>query len=571
MDNIVDIASGSPDFNILVQALTAADLVTTIQNSNDITVFAPTDAAFGRLAVDLGFDGDPEDETAVLNFIVATLTALDPNDDPIPLLTQILTYHVAPGALDSAAVLATTTIGTLEGTDITRDGLVLVDQEPDIINPALDVAGLDIIASNGIIHTIDHVLLPLDVPGNDAPSIVEIAVGDNSGPDENPGDTDLLVAALAAAGLVDAVSDADLTVFAPTDAAFVTLANDLGFVGSDEAGALNFIVGTLTALGGGDPIPLLTAILTYHVSPGAQQLANIAAAGEISTLQGGTITVDGTTLVDAEPDIADPSLALTDIQASDGIVHVIDRVLLPVDIPASNGANAVQVLLGTDMRDRLEGGEDNDLIIGAGGPDLLIGGMGDDTFVLAGDGARAKILDFGTGTDLVDISDWGIANFDHLTVKQRNDSSLLVFDGDNSVVLESADGPILASSLTADSFVFGTQEDQTLTGTADRDRLEGGSTNDTFDGLEGRDSYIGNGGSDTFILGADTADKVIDFVDGEDLLDVSNWGVTEFSGLEVLTRNDASFYVRAGSNIGVIQTEAGFDPASITADDFIFA
>jgi serralysin len=89
---------------------------------------------------------------------------------------------------------------------------------------------------------------------NSEPTIADIAVGSE--------DFELLVAALDAAGLVGAVADPDasLTVFAPTDAAFVALAQDLGYQGSDEAGALGFLV---DALG----MPTITNVLLYHVAP----------------------------------------------------------------------------------------------------------------------------------------------------------------------------------------------------------------------------------------------------------------------------------------------------------------
>ncbi|MEO1293795.1 MAG: fasciclin domain-containing protein [Pseudomonadota bacterium] len=102
MPTIADIAVGDDRFDILVQALTAADLVGAVADPTaDLTVFAPTDDAFTQLAVDLGFTGDPADEDAVFGFIVSALTDLG-GGDPIPLLTDILLYHVAPGSQTAA-------------------------------------------------------------------------------------------------------------------------------------------------------------------------------------------------------------------------------------------------------------------------------------------------------------------------------------------------------------------------------------------------------------------------------------------------------------------------------------
>ena len=143
--------------NILVQALSAAGLVETVQGLTDITVFAPTDAAFTQLALDLAFDGDQGDETAVFNHIAGALAGLN-GGDPIPLLTDILLYHVSPDAKFQAEIEALDTVPTLltDANFAPVEGQ-LVDNEPDIDNPSIAIP--DIAADNGIIQAIDRVLL----------------------------------------------------------------------------------------------------------------------------------------------------------------------------------------------------------------------------------------------------------------------------------------------------------------------------------------------------------------------------------------------------------------------------
>ena len=344
--NIVDIAAGSDDFNLLVKALTAADLVTTVQNATDITVFAPTDAAFVNLAINFGFDGDTTDEDAVFDAIVAALTDLG-EGDPIPLLTNVLLYHVAPGERTEPTINGSASIATLlDGAEIMPMDGALGDGEPDLADPRIAIA--DIQADNGIIQAIDNVLLPIDIAGNT--SITDIVAQSGNGFDADASDFDMLLAAVTAAGLGDALDavGADLTVFAPNDGAFIATAQALGYAGNDEEGAFGFIVQALTLLSNGsDPIPLLSAILTYHVSPGAKDSTAVLAADSLPTLQGGTIGVDGTSLVDADPDLPNPGIIATDINASNGIVHVIDGVLLPVDILVSDGSNDVDFLIET--------------------------------------------------------------------------------------------------------------------------------------------------------------------------------------------------------------------------------
>ncbi len=175
---------------------------------------------------------------------------------------------------------------------------------------------------------------PVIVGFQTQPTIFGIAAGNEN--------FDILEAALLATGLDETLDDrkADFTVFAPTDAAFTLLAQDLGVDtdGLDEAGVAGAIIDALTALAGSTEggIELLSQVLLYHVSPGAKTVAEIKAAGTVDTAQGGDIGVSGDTLIDKDPDIADPSFVdgLTDIEAVNGAIQVIDRVLLPIDAPA---------------------------------------------------------------------------------------------------------------------------------------------------------------------------------------------------------------------------------------------
>lgn len=573
--NIVDIAAGSDDFNILVQALTTAGLVETIRTSTDITVFAPNDAAFTTLAVDLGFAGDTTDETAVFNHIAGVLASLDPVGDPVPLLSSILTYHVSGSVLDAAAVTAAATIPTLSaGNAITPDVPVLEDLEPDLVNPSL--IQTDIPADNGILHVIDRVLLPLDVPGNDAPSITGLVAASGTGTDGDNTDFDILLAAVQTAGL-DGVLDTaglDATVFAPTDAAFIALARDLGYTGTDEAGALTAIVETLTALGGGDPIPLLTTILLYHVSPDAKQASQVLGLSEIETLQGGTFDVSGTLLVDNDPDLTDPALIATDIQASNGIVHAIDRVLIPVDIPASNGAGGQVILFGDAANGgSITGAGDNDILIGQAQADDFRGRAGADAFVLSNDNARDLIRDFEIGVDVIDVSAFA-DSFDDLTITNvvRKDGSvnwINISDQDHGSEfwLRFGDGTTLdAANLTADSFVFSDvplppPAPNAVQDTAGIDNLRGTKRDDVFamedDGL--RDLIRG------FELGTDAIDvsAIAGSIDDLTITNIARGDGTT-SWISVADQaGEAEFWLR-------FVDETDFDAANLTEDSFVF-
>ena len=168
-------------------------------------------------------------------------------------------------------------------------------------------------------------------------TITDIVASSGGEFDRNPFDYDILLTAVVAADLADTLADEniDVTVFAPNDLAFIRTARDLGYRGFSEEGAWNFLVGTLTELGGEDgPIPLLTEILLYHVAPERLGPFQVIFAREIPTLQGGVIRPRIFRLRDNEPDLPDPYLFFPlNVQASNGVIHTINRVLIPIDIP----------------------------------------------------------------------------------------------------------------------------------------------------------------------------------------------------------------------------------------------
>lgn len=340
-----DFDSNNNDYDILLNAVLTAGLDAALADASaDLTVFAPNDKAFIRLANDFGFEGN--DEAGAFNAIVAALTELG-NDDPIPLLTDVLLYHVSPDAKRLRTIKRAHEVETLlEGAILLPAGNQLVDNEPDLRNPRFVRNATDIRATNGIIHTINRVLIPLDIPGNEgettSSTITDIVVASGGQFDNNLRDFDILLNAVTTAGLADTLANpaANLTVFAPNDAAFIRLARDLGYAGYDEAGAFTAIVEILTVLGNDDPIPVLTNLLLYHVSADRKDVREVISSDTINTLlEGSSFNPKGRRLQDGAPRLRDPAILIrnSNIEATNGIIHVINRVLIPIPLDPVRG------------------------------------------------------------------------------------------------------------------------------------------------------------------------------------------------------------------------------------------
>lgn len=180
--------------------------------------------------------------------------------------------------------------------------------------------------------------------------------------------------ALPGTNLLGALSgaSANLTVFAPTDAAFGQLAKDLGDTGSvtNETAVTSFLVGAL-------PVETIRDVILYNASAGAKTLAQISANPTIATLNGQTITADRRTLTDKDPDLINPSLVQINIAATNSIIHVIDRVLLPVNLPGNTDGTFTDIVAASGAFDT--NGADFDLLLKAVQTTGLAGALANPT------------------------------------------------------------------------------------------------------------------------------------------------------------------------------------------------
>nr|WP_297351480.1 fasciclin domain-containing protein [uncultured Caldimonas sp.] len=269
-------------FSLLLAAVQAADpsVAAALNGSSKLTVFAPTNAAFQQLLAELGVTKEQ---------LLADQA----------LLTQVLTYHVVSGEVARADVPLGQPIATLEGgvfkVEAQGDGLAVTDER----NRVAAITATDVRASNGVLHTIDKVLLPGDK---------DIAATAAANPEFS-----ILIEALEAADLTSALqADGPFTVFAPTNAAFADLLGELG-VTKDQ-----LLANT----------DLLTQVLTYHVVNARVFKAQVPIGQPVTSLQGGTFTV-GADLAITDGAGRRSNLVATDVLARNGVIHVVDKVLLP--------------------------------------------------------------------------------------------------------------------------------------------------------------------------------------------------------------------------------------------------
>lgn len=282
---IVETAQATADLSLLVEAVVAADLVDAL-NSGTFTVLAPNNAAFQAL-----LDSDP------------TWTTIA--DIPVDVLTSVLLYHVVAGEV-RAADLSDTYVNTLAtGPNMEPLSLQIATTGGVFFDGDASPLTTDIETSNGVVHIIDKVMLPN--------ALTDFALS-------NP-DFSLLVGALADPRFNGAFLGAlttegvDYTVFAPNNAAFQALLD------SDPNWNSTADIDAAT----------LQAVLNYHVVAGANVQADQLSDGQVVTMLGsGDVTVDlsnGAALATGSGQTV--NIILTDVQATNGVIHVVESVLLP--------------------------------------------------------------------------------------------------------------------------------------------------------------------------------------------------------------------------------------------------
>ena len=383
---VVDVIVNSAVHNLLEAAVIEADLAGALSGEGPFTVFAPTDDAFLALA-------------GALNASAEDLLAL-------PELADILLYHVVGAQVLSTDLADGATATTLNGADVT----VTINGDGIFINDA-QVTVADIVTDNGVVHVIDAVLLPPTEP--ETTTVVDVIV--------NSDVHNLLEAAVIEADLAGALSgEGPFTVFAPTDDAFLAL-----------AGALNASAEDLLAL------PELADILLYHVV-GAQVLSTDLADGATATTLNGadvTVTINGDGIF-----INDAQVTVADIVTDNGVVHVIDAVLLPPTEPETT--TVVDVIVNSDVHNILEAAVIEADLAGAlsGEGPFTVFAPTDDAFAALAEALNATAEDLLALPELADILLYHVVGAQVLSTDLADGATATTLLGEDVTVTINDDG-----------------------------------------------------------------------------------------------------------------------------------
>ena len=274
--SIVEIASGDDQFSTLVAALDQAGLVSVLEGDGPFTVFAPTNDAFAAAGIDL--------------------TTISDDD-----LKEVLLYHVLAGAKITSGDLGdgqtyASTASTYGPNDAQLS--ILIEKDNGVaINGDVNVSTADVDATNGVIHIVDKVILPLDVVGH---------------AQANSSFTSLVGALVAAdGGLVEVLQgDGPFTVFAPVNSAFSAIQETVDGLNTEQ----------------------LAKVLTYHVAAGNVLSSSLTDGMVVSTVNASetfTVNIAGSdvTLTDVNGNIS--KVLLTDVQGTNGVIHVLEDVIIP--------------------------------------------------------------------------------------------------------------------------------------------------------------------------------------------------------------------------------------------------
>ncbi|MEZ4810278.1 MAG: glycan-binding surface protein [Allomuricauda sp.] len=295
--NVVDHVAANPEYSTLAAALTQAELVETLEGEGPFTIFAPNNAAFEMLMAQL---------EAAFGY-----TSLQ--DVPKDILEEVLLYHVVVGSNVVSDDVDGTSFETAQGESFSVSGTSIDDAS--YINAEINLT--DVQSTNGIMHGIDKVLLPDAVFQQMLGATLDLAARS-----EDKGYTSFLAAA-ELAGLTESLATENLTVFAPNNDAFTALFSLIG----------NF--NSLDDFDTPEEIDTLKKLLEYHLYAGSLVESQLTDGSSVNTVLGDSFDVSVSDAIRLRPSFSDaiPSQVVdANIGATNGIIHEVNRVLVPVEL-----------------------------------------------------------------------------------------------------------------------------------------------------------------------------------------------------------------------------------------------
>lgn len=341
------------------------------------------------------------------------------------------------------------------------------------------------------------------------------------------------------------------TAFVPTNDAVFEMARAAGYMGDDAALAVDAIVNALVAedAPGAEPVTMIAA------------LTKITFSGylPLSVLDGFAFAdwdIDGTTVIDADAQTANATVIEADIKvASHSTVHIIDKFILGTEV-GFNDTPAIPVATSGD--DNLAGGDGEDAIALGAGEDTYNGGEGND--LMLGEAGADKLLG-GEGNDTVNGGD-----DDDILDGNKGDDTVIGGSGDD--LLKGGEGNDLLQGGTGNDILRGNKGDDRLEGGADDDRVVDAQGDSVLVGGTGNDFLKGGAGADTFVFEAGSGnDRIRDFGNGADLIDLTDFGLTGLGDLALAQQGgDTLVALGTGETILLDDTLA----TGLTAGDFLF-
>ena len=472
---------------------------------------------------------------------------------------HVLYAFAAPTAVRGASAY---TLRVAEGLDAARDVQVSEGDFPaTFYNPSWGIAGGSdmAFALSGDVTSVQIPMIVYADPNDAEGSLTSFGYPVTGGFD---GETMVQVTGTLSAGAHRS--------FSTTNGDMTMLASDVGMeVLPGQSGSGVWLTNDVD--GDGQGATYLAGIVTHSLSAGPGQPATgFEPLGDIYADLGVAVAAEGldagafarATLVSGQ----DLGSAFTEITGT-----VLHEDLI-------GGVNA-DTLDGGGGDDSLFGGLGDDVLTDGAGKDVSTGGLGADTFVLGADNRSDAILDFEDGTDVIDVTAWGVTDISELTVTDHRSGRVFVRHGKEALVIDDGARGLSSNDFSAADFIFaqpggGTGGDlPVIAGTPGNDKLVGTGAAEELRDLEGIDTLFGRGGADRFVLARDGAvDAIKDFELGFDRVDVSAWGAAGFHDLTLTDHASGKVFLTFQDEFLIIHDSARTLRANdYGADEFIFA